>query len=119
MSGFVGGLVGGAVTVFGISVVNRRFRRMEDLLPVVVAATVLGGLVEVIAATNPHPSGDLSVDLRPGPPPAATVFGRLVEILVEVLANPNGWAYMLLFVCWQTAVIVLIARALAANQAES
>jgi membrane associated rhomboid family serine protease len=29
ISGFAGGLVGGAVTVFGISIANRRFRRIQ------------------------------------------------------------------------------------------
>lgn len=84
LSGFVGGLVGGMVTVSGISVANRRFRRVQDLLPVIVAATVLGGLVEL--TTRPHAS---------------------------------SWTLLLLFAAWQTAMIVLIANALAANPAES
>jgi hypothetical protein len=84
LSGFVGGLVGGMVTVSGISVANRRFRRVQDLLPVIVTATVLGGLVEL--TTRPH---------------------------------APSWTLLLLFAAWQTAIIVLIANALAANPAES
>lgn len=84
ISGFVGGLVGSMVTASGISVANRRFRRMQDLLPVIVAATILGGLVEL--TTLPHAS---------------------------------SLTLLLLFVAWQTAVIVLIANALAANPTES
>jgi hypothetical protein len=80
IAGLVGGLVGGAVTVFGISIVNSRFRRVQDLLPVIVAATVLGGLLQLWA---------------PG--------------------KANDLPLLLLFVVWQTAVIVLIAKALAAN----
>jgi hypothetical protein len=78
ISGFAGGFVGGMVTVFGISVANRRFRRVQDVLPVIVAATILGGLVEAVFI-NPH------------------------------------WGTSLLFLAWQTAVIVLIAKALAAS----
>lgn len=85
ISGFVGGLIGGTVTVFGISVANRRFRRVQDLMQVVVAATVLGGLVQLIILTQAK----------------------------------SGWAFLLLFVAWQTTVIVLIANALAANPTES
>jgi hypothetical protein len=54
LSGLVGGLVGGMMTVSGISVANRRFRRVQDLLPVIVTATVLGALVEL--TTRPHAS---------------------------------------------------------------
>jgi len=84
ISGFVGGLVGSMVTVSGISVANRRFRRMQDLLPVIVAATILGGLVELIT-----------------------------------MSDASSWTFLLLFVAWQTAVIVLIANALGANPTES
>jgi hypothetical protein len=52
LSGLVGGLVGGMMTVAGISVANRRFRRVQDLLPVIVTATVLGALVELTTRPN-------------------------------------------------------------------
>jgi TIR domain len=84
ISGFVGGLVGGIATVCGIAVANRRFRRMQDLLPVIVAATVLGGLVEV-----------------------------------TMLPGASSWTLLMLFVAWQTAVIVLIANGLTSNATES
>jgi hypothetical protein len=46
MSGVVGGLVGGFVTVFGVSVANRRFRRLESWVTTIAVATVLGTLLE-------------------------------------------------------------------------
>ena len=46
MSGIVGGLVGGFVTVFGVSISNRRFRRLESWATTIAVATLLGVLLE-------------------------------------------------------------------------
>jgi len=46
MSGVVGGLVGGFGTVFGVSIANRRFRRLESWVTTIAVAIVLGTLLE-------------------------------------------------------------------------
>ena len=46
-SGIVGGLVGGFVTIFGVSIANQRFRRFEFWMTTILVAGVLGALLEV------------------------------------------------------------------------
>ena len=46
MSGIVGGLVGGFGTVLGVSIANRRFRRLESWVTTIAIAAVLGTLLE-------------------------------------------------------------------------
>jgi hypothetical protein len=43
LSGIVGGLVGGFGTVLGVSIANRRFRRLESWVTTIAIASVLGG----------------------------------------------------------------------------
>ena len=47
MSGIVGGLVGGFVTVFGVSIANQRFRRFDFWTTTILLAGVLGTLMEL------------------------------------------------------------------------
>ena len=47
MSGIVGGLVGGFVTIFGVSIANQRFRRFEFWMTTILVAGVLGALLEL------------------------------------------------------------------------
>ena len=47
VSGIVGGLVGGFVTVFGVSIANQRFRRFEFWMTTILVAGVLGALLEL------------------------------------------------------------------------
>ena len=47
MSGIVGGLVGGFVTVFGVSIANQRFRRFDYWTITILLAGVLGTLMEL------------------------------------------------------------------------
>ena len=46
MSGIVGGLVGGFGTVLGVSIANRRFRRLESWVTTIAIAAALGTLLE-------------------------------------------------------------------------
>jgi hypothetical protein len=48
MSGIVGGLVGGFVTVFGVSIANPRFRRFDCWTITILLAAVLGTLMELV-----------------------------------------------------------------------
>jgi hypothetical protein len=45
--GMVGGLIGGAVTLLGIAIVNVSVRRLETLLPIVTVAVLLGATLQV------------------------------------------------------------------------
>jgi hypothetical protein len=47
LSGMVGGLIGGLGTLLGVAIVNSRVRRLEKILPILVAATLIGFLVEL------------------------------------------------------------------------
>ena len=47
ISGIVGGLVGGFVTIFGVSIANQRFRRFEFWTTTILVAGVLGALLEL------------------------------------------------------------------------
>jgi hypothetical protein len=46
LCGMIGGLVGGAGTLFGVAVVNARVRRIEKLLPILVAAILIGSILQ-------------------------------------------------------------------------
>src|SRR5262249_40843904 len=48
LSGIVGGLVGGFSTVLGVSIANRRFRRLESWVTTIAVAAILGTLLEVV-----------------------------------------------------------------------
>jgi hypothetical protein len=48
MSGIVGGLVGGFITIFGVSIANPRFRRFESWMTTLLVAAVLGTLIELV-----------------------------------------------------------------------
>ena len=56
--GLVGGLVGVSLDLFGLLIVNPRFRRMENLLPVLVAGLAFGALIEM-GRLLPHDWGFL------------------------------------------------------------
>jgi len=54
ISGMVGGFIGGFGTLLGVAIVNSRLRRIEKLLPVLVAATVIGSLVAFVDQPDPY-----------------------------------------------------------------
>ena len=83
LAGMIGGLIGSAGTLLGVAIVNPGLRRIEKILPIVVAATVIGSLVEIVTAGGP--AGD-------------DFFLFMVGHLV-------------VFVCWQAAVAGMVARA--------
>jgi hypothetical protein len=54
LSGLVGGCIGGFGTLLGVGIVNGRMRRIEKLLPILIAATVIGSLVEFVDYSDPY-----------------------------------------------------------------
>ena len=61
LSGMIGGCIGGFGTLLGVAIANGRMRRLENLLPILVAATVIGALVEFVDHPDPYATVGLIV----------------------------------------------------------